>query len=269
MPNRFLAGIGVRSKSVSRAKSVSRRRVKRPSKRVRYQRALSRSTRFAAKRLGSGVQFHKTGYGAPLTLAVGGTALYAYDTFIRDIPKYRNDPTATARQANLQICRLRDKIYVKGVKVRLGLCSLDPNQNVCVRMLFLRNSAWDENVDTGGSNWYEAEDDGAVMLPSSSMPTAMVQHFNKDLIRNRKDLFFDKKVILAGTSGYTGRSSRYLEFYLPINQLAIFESKGDSASADDISTGRYYLLFHASSNDGLATGDIKIDWTMDFIWSEN
>lgn len=243
--------------------------VKKRPKSATYKRRQN-TNRFIAKRLGDGVQYHKTAYGETVTMTVGGTATWYNADFVRDIPKYRNDPTASARQANLQICRLRDKIYVKGMKFRLGVANLDPNQSVCLRTIFLRNSAWDENVDTGAGNWYESVVDGSYVLPSSSMPTALIQHFNMDLLRDKKkDLFFDKKIILAPTGGSTGASCAYREFYVPINQLAIFESKGDAASADDLTNGRYWILFSVSSNDGAATGDIKMNYTCDFIWSEN
>lgn len=230
------------------------------------------NTNFVAKRLGDGVQYHKTSYGEQITMSVGGTATWFYDAIGRSIPKYRNDPTASGREANMQICRIRDKLYFKGAKVRLGVANLDVNQPVMLRWIFIRNSAWDEEVSTAGfgANWFKSTVDGSNEGPNVSMPTALTQSFNTDHLRDkRKDLFFDKKIILAPLGGATGRSCAYYNFYLPIDQMGIFESKGDTASADDLAGGRYYMLFTVSSNDAGVTSDIKIDWKLDLIWAEN
>lgn len=238
------------------------------TKRVRRIRR-ARQSKFIARRLGSGVQWHKTSYGGNITMSTGVVPRQYLEDVIRDIPKYRNDPTATARQANLQYARLRDRIYLKGFKLQYNAMSHDVSHWITFRVIVFRNSAWDEPIDTGGTNWMRAVTDGGILAPSTDGRHLSIQKFNTNMCRSRKDILLDRQMQLKPFVTDNASVMQKRSYWIPVNQLVEWEAKGDSASSDDLKFGRYWFLFMIGTNDGTASGEVNFYYNVDAVWSEN
>lgn len=237
---------------------------KRPVIKLRYK------SRFRPTRvLGNGVQWHKTTYALDYTMNTSFVPRVSYEEIVRDIPKYRNDPTATNRQANLAQARVRDRIFVKGAKFRIASTSTETADWMNLRWIFFRNNAWDEAIDAAGTNWIKNVD-GSNGTPSTEYRYHSIERFNTDLVKNkRRDILFDRQYKLPPVTASNPGIMTRREFYVPINQIACFESKGDSSSADDLSTGRYWFIGSISNHDNSGSGDVKTYVNVELIWCEN
>jgi len=227
-----------------------------------------KASRLASKRLSSGVQWKSTLYGDDLALQGGTSNTYHLNSnIVSTIPKYRNDPTATATQANLDQARTSDKLFLKGFKVSLGMNNKS-SYATAVRVVLIRSISLLEVPSSNTSNWCEALDGGST-YPSTEMQSHMTERLNGDLVRNkRKDIIFDKRILLGatGTLDRSGQASRH--FFVPCNHTCVFESKGDSTNSTHLRTGQYYLMIWLVNHDEANGGYTLIHYDINAVWAQ-
>lgn len=227
----------------------------------------ARYDKIAASRLNNGIQWKQTLYGDECAITVPSASILYYANIIADIPKYRNDPTASAKQANLQQARTSDKLFLKGFKVNLSLVNQSTKTSQ-LRVIMFRSATTEEIPSGTGTNWIEALD-GTAVQPSTQMSTAMTERFNYNLVKNKRvDMIFDKKLVVGSDGIPDGRNVKALSFYCKCNHTVQFESKGDSSSADDLKTGKYWLLLFGSNTADSYFGSLDIHWDINAVWAE-
>jgi len=228
----------------------------------------AKSTRLASKRLSSGVQWKSTLYGDDIALQGGTTNTYFLATnLVSNIPKYRNDPTATATQANLDQARTSDKLFLKGFKASLGVNNKS-TYATALRVVLIRSISLLEVPSSNSSNWVESLDGGAT-TPSTEMQSHMTERLNGDLVRNkRKDIIFDKRFLLGGTATLDRSAQQAKHFFVPCNHTCVFESKGDSTSATHLRTGQYYLMMWLVNHDEANGGYTNIHYDINAVWAQ-
>lgn len=223
--------------------------------------------KLAAKRLNNGIQWKQTLYGDEAALTVPSGAYIIYNQIVSDIPKYRNDSLATAKQANLQQARTSDKLFLRGFKVNISLVNQSTKTSQ-LRVIFFRNPTTEEVPSATATNWVEALD-GSSQTPATQMSTAMTERFNTDLVKNKsKDIVFDRKLIVGSDAIADGKNVKALSFFVNVNHTVQFESKGDTSSADDCKTGKYYLLLMGSNTADSYFGTLDIHWDINAVWAE-
>lgn len=260
-PRAFRAPTAARS---AYRRRLYRRRRARPTRASRY----SAMSRLVSRRLNDGVQWKQTLYGSNVVLRVAGLpAIFESDMYVRDIPKYRNDPTAPARFANLQQARTSDKILLKGFKVNLSVTNFS-TETTCIRFIMFRNNSWNESYIIGGTNLIETLD-GGTSGPSSLLSTAMTERFNTDLVRNkRRDILFDRKLVVGRNTSDDAKDLARASFYVPCMHICQFESKGDTGGSDDLKTGTYWLVAWVSNVPNTAAGDTSFHYDINAVWAE-
>jgi len=223
--------------------------------------------KLAAKRLNNGIQWKQTLYGDECAITVPSAPILYYANIIADIPKYRNDALASAKQANLQQARTSDKLFLKGFKVNLSLVNQSTKTSQ-LRVIMFRSATTEEVPSGTGTNWIEALD-GTAVQPSTQMSTAMTERFNYNLVKNKRvDMIFDKKLVVGSDGIPDGKNVKALSFYCKCNHTVQFESKGDSSSADDLKTGKYWLLLFGSNTADSYFGTLDIHWDINAVWAE-
>jgi len=220
-----------------------------------------------SKRLNSGVQFKSTLYGDDIALQAGTfNTYYTKEDLVRDIPKYRNDPTATGRMANLHQSRTSDKLLLRGFKVNIGINN-GSSYTTHVRFVIIRSKAYEEIPATNATNWCKSLD-GSATSPSGELQTALTERFNYDLCASRKDMLCDRRFILGATASLDRSQVRRQSFWIPCNHTCIFESKGDSSSADDLKTGRYTLMIWTANSQETNGGYTSVHYDINAIWAQ-
>lgn len=227
-----------------------------------------RLDRIASKRLNNGLQWKQTLYGGNQVLQVGSlNTLFTYTNMIADIPKYRADPTATDPMANLQIARTSDKLFLKGFKVNLSITNFS-TQTTMIRFFLFRNNSWEETFLNDGSNLIESLAGNSTTY-STLMSTAMTERFNTDLVRNkRRDLLFDRRVIVASVNSTEAKNATYRSFYVKCNHICQFESKGTTAQGDDLKTGKYIFCAFISNPTNGDSGTTAFHWDINAVWAQ-
>lgn len=244
-------------------------RRKNPRRRTKTRVVLRRKTfkrRSVGKVLGNGVSYKTKLYGENVIMNHSIIPNYQYVDMVRDIPRFLAGSTTSSN--NLSQARLRNKLYIKGIKFNISMVNYDPDRIVAIRVFFFRNNSWDETLFTGNTNLVEALN-GNAATPSKLITTATTERFNVNLVRNRKrDLFFDKTFYMqryTANGGYVRKRS----FYVPINQLALFESKTEASQQDDLKTGRYCLCVSLSNDNDSSGTDMAFHWDANIIYAEN
>jgi len=230
----------------------------------------AKNTRLVSRRLNDGVQFKSSLYGDDIALlcgtAVPANHVHLKDTFISDIPKYRNDPTASSKQANLTQVRTSDKIMLRGFKVVLGVNNKSTFATH-VRFMMIRAATLQELPSSNGDNWIKTLD-GTPAAVATEMQVALTERFNYDLVRTRKDIIFDRRFIVGSTATLDGTAQKRLSFFVPLNHICVFESKGDTASADDLKTGKYTLMVWAANHDESNGGYTNFHYDINAVWAQ-
>jgi len=220
------------------------------------------------KLLDAGIQYKKTLYtGAGNLDTYAGPAQHLYDELVRDIPKYRNDALATNRQGNLHQSRTSDKIFVKGIMIRMTFINFSTVTNCQWRLMLFRNNGWEEGF-VPFSNLFK-QYDGSNAPPSVYSANLARQRFNHDLVRSKKDIFLDKYF----TSGIRGNQNNLTVYnkYIPIDQVADWETKGDGTSAIELKNGRYQLVLCLARDQGsdVNLGICSWGYEIDVIWAQS
>jgi len=259
-----------KSRVTAKRRAPVRRRTyrKRPATTVatRY----AKNTRLVSRRLNDGVQFKSTLYGDDIGFlcgtAVPANHAYLKDTFVADIPKYRNDPTASSKQANLTQVRTSDKILLRGFKVVLGANNKSAYPTH-IRFMMIRAATLQEIPASDGGNWIKTLN-GDPAAVATEMQVALTERFNYDLVRTRKDVIFDRRFILGATATLDGTAQKRLSFFVPLNHICVFESKGDTASSDDLKTGKYTLMIWACNHDEDNGGYTNCHYDINAVWAQ-
>nr|QJI53724.1 MAG: capsid protein [Cressdnaviricota sp.] len=227
----------------------------------------TKTSRMVSKRLNDGVQYKSTLYGNDIALVAGTTSSYFYnENFVRDIPKYRNDPTASSKQANFAQCRTSDKILLRGFKVSIGINN-NSSYPTAIRIIMIRSKSFEEVPATNAVNWCKGTDGGSTS-PSGEMQTHLTERFNFDLCTSRRDFIFDRRVILGQSASLDTAAFKRISFFVPLNHVCIFESKGDTSSADDLKTGRYGLMIWSANTDEANGGNTAIHYDINAVWAQ-
>lgn len=244
--------------------------VKKTARRAKTAQPKTNATQKALAKLNHGIQWKQTLYGENVALNTSGTNRVAFrNGFVRDIPKYRNDPTATNKQANLDQCRTSDKLLIKGFNVKYIAVNYSSKTSL-IRVILFRNNSWNEAVDDSlnASNWFK-NIDGASTSPNTLISTFGTLRFNDNLVKNKRvDILSDRKMYMSPASTSSdGKDIVRSSFYIPLNQIAQFESKGDSTSADDLKTGTYTMLICIANSDQ-TTGDMVLNYEVNVVWAQ-
>lgn len=253
----------------ARKSRTSRRPARRTVRRRRtYRPRTSRRLPLVRKTLGNGVQWHKSTFADTASVNAG----YHYDSgIVAQIPRYYPQATPTDREVNLQQARLRDKIFLKGMFFRISLRNESVAKYAFLRMIILRNASHQELPSGTATNWFK-DDNGNDQSPIYTADTLPIQRFNSDLIRTRKDLFYDRYFKLAPfTADGSPLSHRAFKIWIPVHQVCVWESTpADSGESDNLKTGNYHVLLVGATSDGSQnTGALKVSYSYDLVWAEN
>jgi len=213
-----------------------------------------------ARKLDDGIKRKSSRYTFDISFISPSAPIFYTDIVVSDIPKYRNDPTASTRQANLDIARTSDKLFIKDISIH---CSANNSSTVAgnLRLLFFRNSGQDEVPSGIGGNWF-MDASGSPLAASIFAYNLPSQRYNYDLVKYKSDLFLDKQMTFGPDTSTEGNNLGHRNWYKKINQVALYESKGDSSSADDLKTGKYCLAVAHANTSGTYHGELDVRLTI-------
>lgn len=245
------------------------------SSKKQKQRKNEKTSKFISKVLSDGVKYISADYYNNTIMSFGNN-IFINDLVVRDIPKY--DPTSATsdRAKNLEMSRTSDNLYFKGLTFKITLCNYG-DRNAGIRVILFKNDAWQEQLNTVGCPNLFADVNGNDWAPSKLTNVLLNQPFNKNLIRKRQNIIFDKEYILGARTvefpcwngggvqtttpiqPHKEQIQSHRRKYYKVNQRVEYET---DVLNEDLKNGRYYLIILWSNDSGEDKGTTVVNYMM-------